>query len=591
MLKRIFILTIYALFLFTGTTVSVIADSCVMPRARPAPGSWSVTLSPDGKSTSIVTAASQFPEGDSFGPEPTNLLPTVYANLCDVGGAEIPNTLPSTPEQPYNLHPDPVVTAIDKTSPADDLAAILKELRQVAGDPLSDNPKMRSGHGSVDSARVRFAIDIIEGNPVPRLYSGFPILHYMGPLKTKSVTPTYDANGNVTGGTLTINQIWYDTHIESDTSYVDSLAVADVPWTIHYNVHVLNRGADDFAPMMMTFDDPNKNDGKLLFHASMDQTFFPMQDGQKVEFDMKMPPSRYWNLNYHWGWRKHPPRVQVVENMNVKLGGMPRNSFEVAAFGENPRASEEAKLAAIDMIGDLAPEKRMWNAFRKIADGAKGSVLRSLVYEAEGSFDDWQHRTRLPRGVEADPKADMTLFFANNTIYGHVKGFNRDMQMEMYKWKKRGDKVKVELLNADYFPKGYVLVDFGGQRGWENTFHNTLPIGGAGPLFTFGRNHSWMNTASGPVMVPVATRPPEPTERKYKSRGRKYGFNEMKFIERDNKTADFHQIRKPFPAEFNSAAGLGKHDVEITFNYDPPPRLRMYQFDAFHHDAAIWSPH
>ena len=584
MLKRIFILFIYTLFLFTGTTARLAADPCVMPRDRPAPGSWSVTLSPDGKSTSIVTAVSQFPEGNSFGPEPTNLLPTVYANLCDVGGEEIPNTLPSSPEQPYNLHPEPVVTAIDKTSPADDLAAILKELRQAAGDPHSDDPEEHAGHGSVDLERIRFAIDIIEGNPVPRVYSGFPILHYMGPLKTKTVTPTYDGNGKVTGGTLTINQIWYDTHIESDTSYVDSSIVADVPWTIHYNIYVLNRGADDFAPMMMTFDDPKKLDGKLMFHASLDQTFFPMLDGQKVEFEMKMPPSRFWNLTYHWGWRKHPPRVQVVENMNVKLGGMPRNSFEIAAFGENPRASEDAKLAAINMIGDLAPEKRMWNAFRKIAEGASGAVLRSLVDEAEGSFDDWQNRTRLPRGVKADPTADMTLFFANNTIYGHIDGFNRDMQMEMYKWKKRGDKVKVELLNADYFPKGYVLVDFGGQRGWENTFHNTLPIGGAGPLFTFGRNHSWMNTASGPVMVPVATRPSKTT-------GKKYGLNEMKFTEHDPDTADFHQIRKPFPAQFNTAEGLGKHDVEITFNYDPPPRLRMYQFDAFHHDAAIWSPH
>ncbi len=583
MLRRISILAVFGALFFTSTT-NVMADSCVMPRARPAPGSWSVTLSPDGKSTSIITAASQFPEGDSFGPEPTNLLPTVYANLCDVGGVEIPNTLPSSPEQPYNLHSEPAVTTIDKTSPTDDLAIILKELRKAVGDPSSDDPHEHSGRSSVDLSRVRFAIDILEGNTVPRVYSGFPILHYIGPLKTKSVTPIYDNNRNVVGGTLTINQIWYDSHIESDTSYVDSSIVADVPWTIHYRVHVLNRGADDFAPMMMTFDDSKKNDGKLLFHASLDQTFFPMLDGQLVEFEMKMPPSRFWNLTYHWGWRKHPPRVQVVENMNVKLGGMPRNSFESAVFGENPRASEDAKLAAINMIGDLAPEKRMWNAFRKIAEGVSGETLRALVTEAEESFDDWQNRNRLPRGVKADPKADMTLFFANNTIYGHIDGFNRDMQMEMYKWKKRGDKVKVELLNADYFPKGYVLVDFGGQRGWENTFHNTLPIGGAGPWFTFGRNHSWMNTASGPVMVPVATR-------LSKSTGKKFDMDDMKFIEHEPHTPDFSQIRKPFPAKFNTTEGLGKHDVEITFNYDPPPRLRMYQFDAFHHDTAIWSPH
>lgn len=586
MFKKLYVLTSTALVLAV-TSTSLLADSCVMPRPRPAPST--VTLSSDGTTTTIITQPSQFPEGDSFGPEPTNLLPTVYANVCDVGGEEIPNTLPSTPEQPYNLHPEPVVTAIDKTSPTDDLAAILKELRLAVGDPQGESEEERVGKGAIDLDRVRFAIDIIEGNPVPRVYSGFPILHYVGPLKTKTVTPILDGSGNVIGGTLIINQIWYDSHIESDTSYVDSSSVADVPWTIHYNVYVLNRGADDFAGYMMIFDDPKKNDGKLLPHVGLDQTFFPMQDGQKVEFEMKMPPSRFWNLTYHWGWRIHPPRVQVVENMNMKLGGMPRNSFESAAFGENPRASEAAKLEAISMIGDLAPEKRMWNAFRKIAEGsAHGQELRNLVTEAEESFDDWQNRNRLPRGVKADPNADMTLLFANNTIYGQIKGYadgmQNNMQREIYMFKKRGDTVKVELLNADYFPKGYIQVDFGGQRGWENTFHNTLPVGGAGPWFTFGRNHFWINTTSGPVMVPVANRPAN-------SPGKRLGMDQMQFILNDPNTPEFHQIRHPLPAQLNTAEGLGKHNVEITFNYDPPARLRMYQFDAFHHDIAVWSPH
>ena len=51
------------------------------------------------------------------------------------------------------------------------------------------------------------------------------------------------------------------------------------------------------------------------------------------------------------------------------------------------------------------------------------------------------------------------------------------------------------------------------------------------------------------------------------------------------------KIPRKKPAQAYSVDGLGMHNVNVTFNYDPPPRLRMYQFDAFHHDTAIWSPH
>lgn len=559
-----------------------------MPRPRPAP--TITTLSADGKTTTLVTQPSQFPPGDSFGPNPTNLLETVYTDMCDSGGDPIPNTLPSTPQNPYNLHPDPKVTPIDKTSPTDDLLAIIKELRQAAGTGEDGHGYGHGyGHGRVDRARVKLAIDILEGNPVPRAYSGFALLHYTGPLKTKTVEPILDANGNTVGGKVTINQIWYDSHIESDTAYIDSDLVKDVPWTIHYKVHVLNRGFDDFAPYAMVFDDPNKNEGKLLPHVGLDQTFFPMDDGTLVEYDMKMPPGRYWNLTYHWGWRVHPPRVQVTENMNMMFGpGMRRNFFEIDTFGADPRASEAAKLQAIGMIGDLAPAKRMWKAFRALHGGAgHGFALRQLVTEIDEAFDDWQHRNRLPRGVQADPDADMTLLYVNNTMYGHIKGFNRDMQMEAYQWKKRGDTLKIKLLNADYFPHTYVLVDFGGQRGWENTFHNTLPLKGAGPWFTFGRNHFWMNTTNGPIMIP-------PAERSASNPGHRITMDMMG----DNEGyGDLHRARpwtripRKKPAQVYSAEGLGMHNVNVTFNYDPPPRLRMYQFDAFHHDTAIWSPH
>ncbi|HWZ46225.1 MAG TPA: hypothetical protein VNW97_22320 [Candidatus Saccharimonadales bacterium] len=567
------------------------AQQCAPTQPLPAPGSWSVTLSPDGTTTTINTAPSFFPPGDSSGPNPTNLLPTIYLNACDSKGRPIPNTLSSSPEHPYNLHPDPVVTPLaDRTSPTDDLAAIIAGLRK----PDHDSDRNSDQEHKVDIDQVQFAIDILEGNPVNRAYSGFPLLHYKGPNKTKMVTPILQ-NGVVVGGTLTIHQVWYDTHIESDTAYVDPTVVNDVPWTIHYVVDVLNRGYDDFAGYIMYFDDPkNFTPPKLLPNVGMDNTFFPMADGHRYEYDIKMAPARFWNLSYHWGWRKHPPRVQVTENVNIKIGGRPRNAIEFDAFCPNNRqanftcpaleSNPAVKLAAINMIGDIAPAKRMWNDFQAIKVGAKGRDLKDIADDLDSAFDDWQHRTRLPAGVPEDPNADETLLFVNDTMYGHIKGFTRDMQMEMFKYKKRGDQVKVNLLNGDYFPHAYMLVDFGGMRGWENTFHNTLPIGGQGPLFTFGRNHWWINTTTGPIPVPIAKRPAS-------NPGPVVSIESLQ-DNNDPDTPDWHRIWDRKPAALTTLQGnLGQHTVIVNFNYDPPARLRMYQFDGFHHDVGIWSPH
>lgn len=571
--------------------VSPSMADCAPMQPLPGPGSWSVVT--NGDTTTINTAPSFFSQSDSFGPNPTNLLPTVYLDACDRDGNPIPNTLSSTPEHPYNLHPDPVVSTLpNKISPTNDLGMIIKALK--------------SGK-QIDKSKIQLAIDVLEGNAINnRIYSGFPVLHYNGPLKGKTVTPTVDGIGNVTGGTVNVHIIYYDSHIESDTNYIDPSPVQNVPWTIHYTVDILDRGSDDFAGYVMYFDAKLGDPRGVRPNVGLDNSFFPMsvgqdsEKGQRYEYDMKMAPGGYWNLTYHWGWRIHPPRVQVTENYNMPINGNKRNFAEFAAFcpthqpnatGDCPEllTDQTFRESAINMIGDIAPEKRMWNGFRAIKAGAKGKALQDIIADLDSAFDDWQHRTRLPKGVTEDPNADETLLFVNNTLYGHVTGFTRDSQMEMYKFTGRGSQIKVKLLNGDYFPHAYVLVDFGGIRGWENTFHNTLPIGGQGPLFTFGRNHWWINTTSGAIPVPVASRPSTST-----AAARTIGINTLRGTG-DKNTPEFNRIdgSKVKQATVNTASGetIGMHNVVVNFNYDPPRRIRMYQFDALHHDEAIWSPH
>jgi hypothetical protein len=595
------------------------------------PVTFELLRNPDGTPvraatvTELTTAsgASVFPEGDPFGPEPPNMIPTKYENIKSCRGNEIPNTLPSTPENPYNLHDDPIVRQIDKTSPTDDLDWVMDEIEELT-DPRRICRRFLGRRfcyeipARVNTARLvalaRLGVDIIEGNKLRgplrgRQYEGFPLLHYLGGLKTKAVDPVTKS--------VTINQIWYDNHIESDTAYIDPSAVNDEEWTINYVVKILNRGHEDFAPYAMFFDDPNELNltdvggpdmtrGGTVFpripNVGMDQTFFPMEEGQEYTLNMKMPPARFWNLSYHWGWRIHPPRVQVTENVLVPLAnGMPRNAAEIAVFGENPRRNQRAKLRAIGMIGDTAPAKRMWRMFRELAGlgiepssarnfggVANGRVVKAQMELIRQAFDDWRNRTDLPTGYEMDQDADVTVLFLNNTIYGRLKDHDGKSETRMKPgiWDKRGDQVHVQLLNGDYFPHAYVLVDFGGLRGWENVFHNTLPVGGAGPLFTFGRNAFWIHVAgSGPIPVPPATRPNTPSPTPMSKLGWAPGRNA------DAGAGFAWGGMQQEISDYVNTKGVGEHTVLVNFTYEPSRRLRMYQFDALHHDVAVWSVH
>src|SRR5205823_7238039 len=135
--------------------------------------------------------------------------------------------------------------------------------------------------------------------------------------------------------------------------------------------------------------------------------------------NVKMPPAKYLNLIYTWGWRRHPPRVQVIENSLKQIAGKGLYEWETSTFGPAPRSTPAAQLAAIAKIGELAPEKRMWDALRR-ARLAGAPEIVTLMNKAKRAFRDWSDRTSLPEGIAADPDADVTLFYANNTIYGNA---------------------------------------------------------------------------------------------------------------------------------------------------------------------------
>jgi len=159
------------------------------------------------------------------------------------------------------------------------------------------------------------------------------------------------------------------------------------------------------------------------------------------------------------------------------------------------------------------------------------------------------YRGAAPARVRVDRTSDLTLLFVNNTIYGEFADFEHNIadsiRVDFARWKLRGTRLRVTLYNGDYFQHGYVNVDFGGARGWENQFKSSVRVGGSGCWFTFGRAHWWMNNM--PIIVPKANKenPYNPTVQK----------------------------------------------VHFLYNYEPSRRLRFYQFDPLHHDVAIFSIH
>jgi len=576
-------------------------DGYPMPRpGTPGGGpAQSQVTSPDGMTTIVQTGHSLFAESDPWD-NPTNMLPTVYHDVYDSLCNLVPNTLSSSPEHPYNLHDEPIVSTIDKSSPYTDLEAIINSFRRAGntgygghdGDDDRGNSDRRI---RIDPAKVQFALDILEGNPIPnRNYSGMPVLHYNGPDKQKTVDPvTKNVN---------IHIIYYRSHIEADTSLLDTMGVLDDEWTITYTVDSLDKGADDFSPSTMTFDDPNAFGGLASGANSMkplimqDQTFFPQQEGKRYVYTIRQSPGRFFNGIYTWGWRVHPGRVQFMENQNKTALGHNLLQWEQLSFGEHPMASRENQLAAIGKIGNLAPEKRMWNAFNALRDNniVGGPVAAALVKEIEQAFDDWDHRGRLPRGVQPDPNADITLFYANNTIYANVKGYtDPNAHLEYTQWVTRtqGNKANIKIINGDYFDRGYMSVDFGGMRGWENTFHNTVPVGGDGPWFTFGREHWFPNVF--PVLIPAATASNATAPVQISARALEHHpGREFRMAEMDPDGDSLHHYRRAVPS-IPTANGdvLTEHSIESNWNFDPSRRLRFYQFDPLHHDVAVFSMH
>jgi hypothetical protein len=538
----------------------------------------------------------------------------------------------------------------------------------------------------------------------------------------------------------------------------------DVPWTVTFTVDILNRGEDDFSPTAVYFDYPEQvklkpdpspfanlkyetfpevawgrmnldgTNTPIRFgppHVAMDGTFFPLAEGTRTLLKVKMAPTQYQNVHYTWGWRKHAPRAQAVENIHKRIpprgvefvahyqmlkldqsfvdcrktipatqtdpvrppqipappprffrlriddherlvfDGIARKPADIAAHPERhfhlwaeryldeeminqPRriytdgagnTVEETEMqheqrvrislrqqfnrlagapfahppdsspddddydprdGPIIKLGDFSPAKRMWRAFHSIEealDAPTASGFKDCLYaviDARHAFLDWKDRNHLPSGIRPDPESDMSLLYVNNTLYGEMTNGG----MRFHKWVVRDKKqtetklakparLKLTIWNGDYFVHGYANPDFGGLRGWENQFKSTLPVGGQGSLFTFGRFHWRFNASGGTIGIPPAVK------QRFKQNSDKQTYYHSDgspvledIVEPNTPPTQLSRTGEPhYDDEQPDGVRLGVHKGWFRFNFEPSTRLRFYQFDPLHHDVAIYSVH
>jgi streptogramin lyase len=422
------------------------------------------------------------------GPAPT------AAALVDASGATVPNTGTgsttaeldgpieilerlATPSSPADDDPDALAALGSPSTPEDDLAAALDELGS------ADDP-------AVAEAAVARAIDILEGNPVPHAaYSGIPLLNWNAPAKVKTVPA---------GGVVTVRVVRYGEHILTDTSLL-RFDDPTRPFEIRYRIAELGTVfGGQLTPAPLLEDGSARVGGvhsvtlPLALGAMRTGTqessrFHPEgadeQTRQAVQdITVRMPPAGMTdaildpNLRPGWGTLATPESFATLRRATPE-----RLSALAGAFGFSGDTPTRAEVrAAIGVLGDAAPEKRIWTDLTALDPNATGFLAAATAVgrEDRSLVSEMRVRTQIPAGVDVDPTADVVVTLLNDEAYVS----QRMMRLP------RGGSLRVQAVNADGFPHEFEAVDLHdrvrafGPLDWGEFAWDPLALGAGGTL-------------------------------------------------------------------------------------------------------------
>jgi hypothetical protein len=427
------------------------------------------------------------------------LAPSAGARLNDIGGQPIPNT--GNPQAQQVSGPSVLTKLGTPATPNDDDPNALAALGS-PGDPETDLglaldtmgvAAANNDRAKATSAR-QLALDILEGNPIAKkAYSGMPLLNWNSPAKIKSVPA---------GGNVVIREVRWDEHALSDT-WMLSFDDPNQPYTITFRIAELGTTFGSLlAPAPLLSQNGQVIGGESQVLTPLAPPMLAMGTTTTNRFTPNGGPE-YTRLAVQDVTVAMPPPgvTDEVLEPDLKPGSetlftLQRASAEHlnaarAAFGfssTSPSAAE--KVAAINKLADVSPEKELWGDLRQLRPDAPGFLdAASLVASGDrGLVGAMRTRSSPAAGVAHDPSADVNVDFVNNETY-LFRG-NGPLPVPQ-----NGNALRVALTNADNFPHHFVALALTnaspqgalgwGQFSWQPISSNAL-ASGASTLLNIG---------------------------------------------------------------------------------------------------------
>ena len=193
-------------------------------------------------------------------------------------------------------------------------------------------------------------------------------------------------------------------------------------------------------------------------HFGYDSSFTTIIKGKQHDITVRYGQGEAQAGLYVWGWREHPPRINWIETYSdgqILPSGAPKDW----RFGHK---WDEVDALGLDAIGDLVPEKRLYNELIKYKQSA-GTVadVRKFIRATQGLDILIRDKRGLPKteGVAGfpDPTADLNLFYGNLDVWGDRE---RIAASGKKTWRE-GDTIRITIYNDDNVTRFFRSVDFG----------------------------------------------------------------------------------------------------------------------------------
>ncbi len=213
-------------------------------------------------------------------------------------------------------------------------------------------------------------------------------------------------------------------------------------------------GNNEYAvPMMDWSQGPQE-----IPHFAFDSSFTTIIKGKQHDVTVRYGQGQAQAGIYIWGWREHPPRINWIESYSADQY-LPSGAPKDWRFGHK---WDEVEAMGLDAIGDLVPEKRMYNELVKFVNSPGATVdVRKFIRATKGLAPLIRDKRGLPNtaGVAGfpNPTADLNLFFGNLDIWGDRE---RIASGDKRTWAE-GDKIRITIYNDDNFTRFFRSVDFG----------------------------------------------------------------------------------------------------------------------------------